>query len=155
MNPLTNHFGYQTPASLEEVDAIVDQIRGEDGLKARAAVMMALNWAHAQVEKSLETAGIATPVEVREAWISASLVAALVNDDFTGTSLAEDDAVEAWLASDKSGWVYMPSDPTVRWQTCEITGLQAECLKTPVAVKPETQPLPHRQSFLGMSQNDS
>lgn len=155
MNPLTNHFGYQTPASLEEVDAIVDQIRGEDGLKARAAVYMALNWAHDQVEKTLKTSGIATPVEVREAWISASLVAALVNDDFTGTSLAEDEAVEAWLASDKSGWVYMPSDPTVSWQTCEITGLQAECLKTPVAVKPETQPLPHLQSFLGMLANDS
>lgn len=135
MNPLTNHPGYQTPASIDEVNALVDQIRGEDGLKARAAVMMALNFAHAQVEKTFETAGLPGSVPTREAWISSHLIAALINDDFTGTTLAEDDAVEAWLASDKSGWIYPPRDSTVWWQVCEITGLQAECLKAVVGIK--------------------
>lgn len=135
MNPLTNHFGYQTPSSLDEVHAIIQEIRGEEGLKARAAVMMALNWAHAQVEKTFETAGLPGSVPTREAWISTHLVSALITDDFSGTTLAEDDAIEAWLASDKSGWVYPPRDSSVWWQVCEITGLQAECLKAVVGIK--------------------
>jgi hypothetical protein len=63
---------------------------------------------------------------MRTFYVEINIVAAIVNNDYSGTTGEEDDQIEQFFFKIGGGFLVLASDYT-RWERCDITGLYGDC----------------------------